>query len=141
MIGSVVERVQSVADLARVVLYEGSEGTVPDAEDVAKIRIGPGPLEVVVKFVHVRRDEHQRNDGFDGFGQTDVGVGQHRKQHAQNAVDQVESQRHARQHNGDKRKHFANEVVARVVPDARGGIDLGIAVVYHMKTPHPGKAV
>ena len=90
LICGIVKDVKSVADFFGIVIDECSEEAVPDGKDVAVVGVGPGALIVVMKFVHVRRDEDVAQRFVKPSGEVDVRVGEVGEEYRTNPVEEVE---------------------------------------------------
>ena len=53
------QNVQPIADFSGVIVDQCTEEAIPDRKYVAEIRVCPGPFKMVVKLMHIGRDEHQ----------------------------------------------------------------------------------
>jgi len=57
MIGVIVQHVEAVLHLIRIVNHKCAKKAVPNGKNIPKIRVCPWPLEMVLKLVHIWRNE------------------------------------------------------------------------------------
>ena len=93
-----IDSIQPIADVIRIginividividiVMDKGTEHSVPAGQNVAVVAVGPRKLEMMMKFVHVRRNDDPTERPVQVFRQADVGVGEVGKNWRNNPV-------------------------------------------------------
>ena len=65
-----IDSIQPIADVIRIginiVIDKGTEHSVPAGQNVAVVAVGPRKLEMMMKFVHVRRNDDPTDEPFTG---------------------------------------------------------------------------
>ena len=90
---------------------------------------------MVVKLVHVRRNEQQADRPVRPQRQRHIRVGHVGEKNSQDAVKNVIAHRRPRDEHGQQGKAFANHKIQRVVAGAGCHIHVGVAVVHLVQAP------